>query len=75
MKESWEPPMFGPGDDDYGRDNFEEDWICPDCGNIIVMTRLNKRIGYITCPRCGYKNEAAIEVEKMFEKLSLFTKN
>ena len=67
--------IFGPGDDDYGRDNLLEDWECPDCHNITKFTRRNIRIGIDICPKCGWQSEMARMISESLDKLPKMAKN
>jgi ribosomal protein L37AE/L43A len=61
--------VYGPGDDDYGRDNFEEDWECPGCHKKSKFTRRSIRMGIWKCPQCEWISEDAKQFDKMIERV------
>lgn len=36
--------IYGPRDDDYGRDKLIEDWVCPQCREITQFSHWAKMI-------------------------------
>jgi ribosomal protein L37AE/L43A len=51
--------VYGPGDDDYGRDNMYEDWECPECHKKSKFTRRDIRTGIWKCPNCNWLSKDA----------------
>jgi len=57
--------VYGPGGDDYGRDNMLEGWECPQCHEISNFTRRNIRMGIDICGKCGWESERSIMIRDM----------
>jgi len=60
--------IFGPGGDDYGRDNMMADWECPQCHKVSRHTRRDIRIGINICEKCGWKSEWATIISDKLDK-------
>jgi len=61
--------VYGPGDDDYGRDNFEEDWECPGCHKKSKFTRRAIRMGIWKCPQCEWISEDAKQFDETMARI------
>jgi ribosomal protein L37AE/L43A len=61
--------IYGPGDDDYGRDNMYEDWECPNCHVKSKFTRRDIRIGIWKCPNCGWLSKDAQHFADMIDHI------
>lgn len=63
--------IIGPGDDDYGRDNFIEEWECPQCHKKSPFSRRHIRMGVNECPKCHWLSEYGQQIhDMMIEQIS-----
>jgi ribosomal protein L37AE/L43A len=62
--------IYGPGDDDYGRDNFIEDWECPQCHEKSPFTRRHIRMGVDECPKCHWLSDYGQKVHDLVERIA-----
>jgi rubredoxin len=67
--------IFGPGCDDYGRDNILEDWECPECHKMTKFTSRDVRMGINVCPKCGWMSDMARIIDESLNKLPRRIKN
>jgi ribosomal protein L37AE/L43A len=66
--------VFGPGDDDYGRDNIIEEWECPGCHKTTPFTHREIRSGIYECPKCHWRSEYGQKIHDLVDSIAKIKK-
>ena len=60
--------VIGPVDYDYGRNNFIEEWECPQCHKKSPFARRYIRTGVDECPKCHWLSENGQRIHNLVER-------